>query len=414
MRRKFKKCKLVDCDRPVLLKNRLYCCIECSKKGYIVTNVQKYGVSNPLKVSAIRKKAELTTVSRYGVKNVNQRHIPDSVLEKCNNADWLTSEHHEKTKSITKIAEELGIDQTTLCRYFHKHDIEIKFFRTSEFEREVYDYIRSIYSGEIISNSRDILGDCEIDIYIPEFRLAIECNGIYWHTEISGNRSSNYHLKKLLKCEERHIDLLNITDIEWKNKNSIIRSMISSRLNKSEVIYGRMTKILEVSVTDEREFLETNHIQGYTNSSTALGLYLDDKLISLMSFGKSRFEENTTELLRFCNKAGISVVGGASRLFKKYINISDVNRIVSYSHRGRFSGNLYNLLGFELSHVSKPSYYYTNDYREIHNRIKFQKHKLSKLLDVFDPLLTEWENMKNNGYDRIWDCGNNVWIWRNK
>lgn len=412
MRRKFKKCKLSECENPVLLKNRLYCCVECSKKGYISTNIKKYGVSNPLKSLLIRKKAETTTLSRYGVKNIQQRHISESIQEKCNDAKWLINEHHTNKKSITKIAEELGINQTTLCRYFYKHNVEIRFFRTSEFEREVHEYIKSIYDGEIILNSRAILGDTEIDIYIPEFRLGIECNGIYWHTELSGNRDSNYHLRKLTKCENKNIDLVNIIDIEWQKKNEIIKSMIRSRLNKSEIIYGRLTDIREVSSVDEREFLEENHIQGYISSSVAYGLYFNGNLVSLMTFGKSRFEKNTIELLRFCNKMGVTVVGGASKLFKKYIVDFDPISIVSYSHRGRFSGNLYKLLGFTFSHSSKPSYYYTNDYREIHNRIKYQKHRLPKLLENFNTDLTEWENMQNNGYDRIWDCGNNVWVFR--
>lgn len=55
--------------------------------------------------------------------------------------------------------------------------------------------------------------------------------------------------------------------------------------------------------------------------------------------------------------------------------------------------------------------YYRKGYQLLESRIKYQKHKLLKLLKAFSPSLTEWENMKNNGYDRIWDCGNDVWIW---
>jgi hypothetical protein len=67
-------------------------------------------------------------------------------------------------------------------------------------------------------------------------------------------------------------------------------------------------------------------------------------------------------------------------------------------------------LNFEFLHRSPPSYFYTKDYQKIYHRIKFQKNKLSSL-DNFNPELTEWQNMCSNGYDRIWDCGNDVWVW---
>ena len=44
--------------------------------------------------------------------------------------------------------------------------------------------------------------------------------------------------------------------------------------------------------------------------------------------------------------------------------------------------------------------------------MKYQKHKLQNILENFDKDLTEWHNMKNHGYDRIWDCGNDVWFWK--
>lgn len=73
------------------------------------------------------------------------------------------------------------------------------------------------------------------------------------------------------------------------------------------------------------------------------------------------------------------------------------------------TGALYERLGFVYSHSTKPAYHYTKDYLRFENRVAYQKHKLKDKLEIFDPLLTEWQNMQANGYDRIWDCGNDVW-----
>jgi hypothetical protein len=115
--------------------------------------------------------------------------------------------------------------------------------------------------------------------------------------------------------------------------------------------------------------------------------------------------------LRFANKINTTVVGAASKLFSYFINNNDIDKVISYSHKDKFTGTMYEKLGFKYSHSSNPSYLYTKDYIHFENRLKYQKHKLPLLLENFDPKLTEWENMKNNGYDRIWDCGNDVWIW---
>ena len=162
----------------------------------------------------------------------------------------------------------------------------------------------------------------------------------------------------------------------------------------------------------EEKFMDSNHLQGYVRSKICYGLYFNDELVSLMSFGRARYSKNQYELLRFCNKLNTAVIGGASKLFKHFIKEHNPDDIISYSHKDKFTGNVYKQLGFEYSHSSDPSYYYTNDYINFESRLKYQKHKLPLILQQFDPALTEWQNMQNNGYDRIWDCGNDVWVWK--
>ena len=133
-----------------------------------------------------------------------------------------------------------------------------------------------------------------------------------------------------------------------------------------------------------------------------------------MTFGKSRYGKNYDwELLRFCNKKYTSVIGGASKLFKHFTK-SNTGIIVSYADMRRSTGNLYDTLGFELSHISEPNYWYWNKKKDLilESRIKYQKHKLGNILEEYDANLTESENMYNNDYRKIYDCGNQVWEYK--
>jgi hypothetical protein len=131
-----------------------------------------------------------------------------------------------------------------------------------------------------------------------------------------------------------------------------------------------------------------------------------------MTFGKNRFKKNSNEfeLVRFCNKLNTNVVGGASKLFKHFLKNynEECKDIISFSDRRFFNGSLYSMLGFDFESYTSPSYIYWKDNR-ILNRMSCQKHKLHKLLDNFNPELSEYENMKMNGYRRVWDCGNTKW-----
>jgi hypothetical protein len=133
-----------------------------------------------------------------------------------------------------------------------------------------------------------------------------------------------------------------------------------------------------------------------------------------MTFRKTSRFDNTTEweMVRFCNKLNVVIPGGASKLFSYFIKNYNPTSIVSYSDRRYFDGNIYSTLGFNFINNTPPGYHYiSKDYKQLINRMQFQKHKQKNKLETFDPSLSEWDNMKINGFDRIWDCGHGKWIW---
>jgi hypothetical protein len=112
--------------------------------------------------------------------------------------------------------------------------------------------------------------------------------------------------------------------------------------------------------------------------------------------------------VRFCSKVGVSVIGGAEKLLKffdKHYNGS----IMSYSDRRYSNGALYERLGFILEGFTNPNYFYVMNQRRL-NRMKFQKHKVAGLLENYDANKTEVQNMKEHGYNRVYDCGNRIYV----
>ncbi len=276
-------------------------------------------------------------------------------------------------------------------------------------EKDVAYFIESL-GIKIEENNRTILNGKELDIYIPSHNLAIEYNGLYWHSE--EYVSSDYHLNKTIECENKGVKLIHIFEDEWIHKQDIVKSRLSNILGlTSNKIYGRKTEIREVSPKDSKLFLDKNHIQGNVNSSIKLGLYYNDELVSLMTIGKGRImmggDSNQYELLRFCNKLNTTVIGGADKLLKYFINTYNPKEIISYADRRWSQGDLYKKLGFNFIHDSKSNYFYIiNKKREY--RFKYRKDVLVK--EGFDPSKSEHQIMLDRGLYRIYDCGNKKYI----
>ena len=277
-------------------------------------------------------------------------------------------------------------------------------------ESELFKFISENYNGEIKTSDKNVLSGREIDIFLPNLNLAFEFNGLYWHSEL--HKESNYHQKKTKDCIDLGIELIHIWEDDWLYKNEIVKSIILNKLELSTKIWARKCKIKHVDNIESRQFLNDNHIQGFVGSKIKLGLYYNEELVSLMTFGSLRrslgydSKEGYWELLRFCNKSGYSVVGGASKLLKYFINNNYIKSIISYSDNSRGVGNLYKKLNFKFIHETPPNYYYVINNIRMH-RFNFRKDKLIK--DGFDIHKTEVEIMNERGFLRVFDCGSKKW-----
>lgn len=405
-------------------------------KNYLVkktkeSNLKNHGDENYNNIEQVKK----TCLEKYGVDNISKsssviearsKTVKENhykfILDFCEkeNIEFLCKDMEYAGYHFSKIYKFKcnkcnHIFENTIYNLKHLFCEKCDPNRKDTIENEIFDFLTTIFDNKEIIKRRDrtLLNGKELDFYIPSKKLAIELNGLYWHSEIGGKINKQYHLYKTKSCIFHGIKLIHIFETEWVDKKDIVKSVIRNSIGMTETkIYARDCELRETSNEEKSHFLTNNHIQGNDKNSIQIGLFNNDEIVSVMTFCKSRFDKSCEyEMSRFCNKLNTSIIGGASKLFSYFMNTYKPKSIVSYSDRRYFGGNVYQKLGFSFVNFTTPSYYYiVNKYKTLLNRMHFQKHKLEKMLNSFDSSLTEWENMQVNGFDRIWDCGHSKWI----
>lgn len=368
--------------------------------------------NNPMSIPEIARKSTLTRL----IKDFS--NVPEEFVSCIINNDKETfisiidSLFDQCDKERLLVARKLNIGYSTLCRYIRNFNVQDRYISLtgapSIAEREIYEFIKQFFP-DIIQGNRTLLGDSrELDIFIPSKNLAIEYNGVYYHSEYFGSKDFKYHLSKTDLCEDKGIQLLHIFDDEWNNpiKQEILKSMILHKLGISEnKIYARKCQIKDVLPQVARIFLDTNHLSGFKGAKFHKGLFLNNDLVSIMSIGEEQYSNNKNyEITRFASKLNTSVVGGLSKLFKSF-NLE--KPVISFADR-RFSSKLNSSYFsiFDSYSITPPSWFgfHKSDFK-LNHRLYYTKQKLQKLLP-YDESKSSYDNMLLNGYDRIWDCGN--------
>lgn len=215
-----------------------------------------------------------------------------------------------------------------------------------------------------------------------------------------------YHEVKSKLATDNGYRCIHIWD--WDDKQKVIATLM-----KRERIYARDCNVRFVEKNEYQPFSIENHLQGTAQSSLGIGLYKDAELVSVMTFGKPRYNKNYQwELVRYCSK--YFVVGGAEKLFKFFVNSINPLSIVSYCDLSKFEGKTYERLGFRLKSISLGKHWFN---------MKTRKHITDNLLRQrgFDQLLGDTygrfgkgtsneELMRNFGFDEIIDAGQATYV----
>lgn len=431
--------------------------VECSAQSEVVkekiktTNLKKYGVEYSFQAEEVKDKIKATSLERYGVDNPSKSDIIKNRIVESNRknlgVDYPMQSKDVLDKSRVTSLQKYGteypnqseivkskIDASTLEHYGVNRACKLDEFKQKivDTNRERYgvDYTCLLYSGKLKGNdssyNRDFaeLLDSNNIKYEREFLLQkysydfkvgnilVEINPTATHNThfnpYGKNRiDTNYHKNKSNLAKDSGYSVIHVFD--WDDIDKVVQL-----LRDRETVYARKCEVIFVNEVDANKYLDTYHLQGTCRGQKfRLGLYYDNKLVSLMTFGKSRFNENCEhELLRYCSH--YNVVGGAEKLFKHFVDNYKPNSIVSYCDTSKFSGKVYDMLGFK--------YVKTNSPRKHWYSWKEKRHITDGLLlsQGYDRLFKEnhgkgtsnEELILARGYLPVYDCGQSTYIWR--
>jgi len=440
-----------------------FCCSSCKfakeqqKLKREKTNIERFGYKNPFQNGEIKEKSKKTRLEKYGAEYSSQRDsktrevIHDKFKSKYGGISPFVSKEIQQ-KSREKMKERYGVENSRYIHFknfedFNKEFIEREFLKDGFLQRkeicdyfgmnywhipillknleitiplsrdktktqkEIYDFIKEHYDGVVLFNDNETIKPKELDIFVPELKFAIEFDGVYWHSTDT-MKDSYINLEKVELCEELNIHLFRILDLEWMDevKRDIWKSKILYKLNLiKNKISARSCTLKEISLKEAKQFLEENHLQGYAGCSHRFGLFHKGELVSVMTFGKSRFKKGEIELIRFASKKYTIVRGAFNKMLKFFVKNFKRN-IVSYGNRRwTYKENVYKGFFTNIETTQPNHFYYKGG--QLHSRIKFQKHKLKEYFEIgklkyFNPEESGVENMIKNGYLLYFDCGN--------
>ena len=286
----------------------------------------------------------------------------------------------------------------------------------SKMEEDLAVWLTSVIKEgmTVVRKNRSVIKPLELDFYIPEKNVAIEFNGLYWHSENAG-KAKNYHRDKWLACKEQGIQLIQVWEDDWRNNRPLIERMLLHKLGISNdvKIFARKLVAVELFSTESKLFLDVNHLQGY-RAAKYFGLKTsEDVLVAVL--GVQRKGDLGIEIIRFASS--IQVPGGFSKLLSFVLRkpeYAHVKEIFSYSLNDHATGGLYEQNGFSLVHTGTPGYSYLKPGNgdRIH-RLFFSPSAIKKSLDFeYVEGASERELAELNSLNRVWDSGSSLWMKR--
>ncbi len=400
-----------------------------------IATIEKFGVDTPFKSEKIQQKVKKTFLEKYGNEKPCLTNNFKKVMVEKYGTELAMKSNIVKQKQQTTLCKKYGgigsgssiiskkVQEKRLVTFFKKIDSlnypAIRLFDISEFNGvkgydKKYNWMckqcNTIFTAHItdgalplchkcyprmssgisrmeqelfetincknkIQSNKTILNGKELDIYMPDNNLAIEFNGMYWHSESNG-KGENYHLNKTMKCAEKGIQLIHIFESEWLEKKNIVLSIIHAKLNIfSNRLYARECVVKEIDSQSKNLFLEENHLQGADDSSVYLGLFYNYELVSVMTFSNNKSSEPHQYVMnRFCSKINNQIIGGFSKMLSFFIKHFNPTIIISYIDRRYSVGLVYEKNGFKKEKVLSPNFFIING-------------------------------------EKIWDCGICVYMW---
>ena len=251
-------------------------------------------------------------------------------------------------------------------------------------EEEICNFLRdTIHLTQIERRNRSIISPQELDVIILSHNIAIEFNGLIWHST-KFNKEKQYHLTKTEECLNKGINLIHIFEDEWNFKRDIVKSMLRDALELyEETIDSNSCSVREISTSVARDFLNTNNINGYKKSKYKYGIYTDSgELVSVITFGYYNKEIDSYDIISFSNKLNTSVINALRTLISYFTDQHTVSVLKVVSDRRFCANKQFANIGFKHVEYTKPNKFYIDD-----------KNRVTK------------KPIGDGKYSEIYDCG---------
>lgn len=296
----------------------------------------------------------------------------------------------------------------------------------SKGEQQVFDFLSNLTKAE--TRNRTILKPKELDIYLPERKLAVEYCGEYWHSAGSKEeerKTRKKHIEKYLACKEQGVRLITLWESEWKERNYAIRRLLRNAVGKSKgKLMARKCELRKATAAEARAFYDRYHPQGGAGAGEHYALFWKGKMVACMRFvlgandRGAAAKDRVWTLGRYATR--ITVAGAASRLFKAFVTEFNPPEVKSFSDNRFFDGGMYAQLGFVLEEEVSEDYVVWSPKIGIRPKPHYQRRMLPKRLEEhgvaeqFNPETdprTEAEMTYLMGARRLYDCGKKRWLW---
>lgn len=407
------------------------------------TCLKKYG--QDVNSTDFKKKASYATnMRKYGSMYHPRRREHNVAGQLRHWAAWR--KNHPDLVCMKDLSEYLSRDRNTLCKVLVQHGFPTlyvdgircisssildkvasvltrgEYKQASRSEKELAAFIRGIYSGDVVENTKKVIPPKELDIWLPEKGIAIEYNGLAWHSDrprdgkrVIPTREEKFlakwrHIEKTLLCEEKGIRLIHVFEDDWLYRRPIVESIIMNALGQARALPARKCTVASLSSGEYRAFLEKNHLLGSSPADIRLGLFYKGSVVQVIGIKSGGNHSSLPELVRMAPILGTRIQGGFSKLLA-YVdrNYPGIQQLVSYIDRGAFSGKGYFSCGFSIVGENDPAYFYVHS-QERYPRYLFMRKKIAAMhangkLRYWNPDETEEVNMYKNYYFRIWNCG---------
>jgi hypothetical protein len=396
----------------------------------------RYGVDNPSQIDGHKNKVKQTLMSNYGVENFfhstewkdrvatrKKDTLNDlvndvvSILQISQPDFDLLSSYDKPNDRVSFKCKTCGNEETlpTETLKYRIRQMQTPCSSCSNIsgkgshsEKAIAAWVRDELGLNVVENDRTIIAPMELDIVLPDKNIAIEYCGLYWHNDQRIDK--DYHDKKRKMCQARGYNLITIFEDEWVHKPDIVKNRLRSKLGKvTNRVGARKCSIVCLDSKTASNFINETHIQGYINASVRYGLEYDGELVAVMTFVRGNVSKKVTgwELSRFSIKGDYSIPGAANKLFKKFREDHDPTEVTTFSDLRWNTGDVYVEMGFDMIGHTGLNYWYISKDTRIH---RFNLRKKSNEPDN----ISETDLRRAQGWLRIWDCGNNKYVWSKK